>query len=52
MLTNALPAANGLLSSRGIEAINTVRRQLAPYADLPSVQDLEQEYRTTVALIG
>ncbi|MEU1204656.1 helix-turn-helix transcriptional regulator [Nocardia sp. NPDC005825] len=52
VLTDALPAACGLTSSRSIEAINVVRRQLAPYADLPCVQDLEQRYHQTVSMIG
>ncbi|MEV4130514.1 hypothetical protein [Nocardia sp. NPDC049707] len=52
VLQDAIRAARGLTSARGIESINVVRRRLAPYADLPVVQRVENEFQTTVALVG
>jgi transcriptional regulator with XRE-family HTH domain len=52
VLQDTMRAARGLTSARGIESINVVRRRLAPYADLPVVQQLENEFQTTVAPIG
>jgi transcriptional regulator with XRE-family HTH domain len=52
VLQDTMRAARGLTSARGIESINVVRRRLAPYADLPVVQHVENEFQTTVALVG
>ncbi|MFI5716166.1 hypothetical protein [Nocardia sp. NPDC051750] len=52
VLGNTLRAARGLTSARGIEAINIVRRRLAPYAEMDVVKEFEHEFQTTVALIG
>lgn len=49
VLTAALPAAGGLASHRAREAVNGVRRQLAPFADHAAVQQLEADYQTLVA---
>lgn len=45
VLTTALPAVGGLASRRAREAVNGVRRQLAPYADSAAVQQFEADYR-------
>ncbi|WP_330231580.1 helix-turn-helix transcriptional regulator [Nocardia sp. NBC_00508] len=52
VLRDAMKAARGLTSARGIEAINIVRRRLAPYADMAVVQQVENEFQSTVALVG
>ncbi|MEV6429120.1 helix-turn-helix transcriptional regulator [Nocardia sp. NPDC051463] len=52
VLRDTMRAARGLTSARGIESINIVRRRLAPYADLAIVQQVENEFQTTVALVG
>lgn len=49
VLTAVLPSAGGLASSRGVDAVNGVRRQLAPYADRPAVRQLEADFH---ALVG
>jgi len=43
VLIRALPSAAGLTSSRGLEAINGLRRRLAPYQQLPAVQQVEHD---------
>lgn len=48
VLTAVLPSAGGLSSSRGVDAVNGVRRQLAPYADRPSVRQLEADFHSLV----
>lgn len=45
VLTAALPSASGLTSSRAVDAVNAVRRQLAPYASRPAVRQLEADVR-------
>ncbi|MCC3332780.1 helix-turn-helix domain-containing protein [Nocardia abscessus] len=52
VLLDTMRVARGLTSARGIELINIVRRRLAPYADLAIVQQVEDEFRSTVALVG
>lgn len=52
VLGDILLAARGLTSARGIEAINVVRRRLAPYAEIDVVKEFEHEFQSTVALIG
>ncbi|NEW28521.1 hypothetical protein [Nocardia cyriacigeorgica] len=52
VLGDIMVAARGLTSARGIEAINAVRRKLAPYAEMAVVKEIEHEFRSTVALIG
>ncbi|WP_054816242.1 helix-turn-helix domain-containing protein [Nocardia arizonensis] len=52
VLLDTMIVARGLTSARGIESINIVRRRLAPYADLAIVQQVENEFRSTVALVG
>ncbi|MBF6315755.1 helix-turn-helix domain-containing protein [Nocardia cyriacigeorgica] len=52
VLADTMVAARGLTSARGIEAINDVRRRLAPYAEMAVVKEVEHEFRSTVALIG
>ncbi|MEU4607507.1 hypothetical protein AB0F43_31365 [Kribbella sp. NPDC023972] len=49
ILTDALPAAAGLTSARGLASINSVRRRLAPYRDLPAVQQVEEDFREFAA---
>ncbi|WP_043660259.1 helix-turn-helix domain-containing protein [Nocardia thailandica] len=44
ILIDALPAASTVVSSRGLDAINTVRRQLAPHAQHPCVQQVERAF--------
>lgn len=45
ILTDALPAAAGLTSARGLASINAVRRQLAAHHDQPCVQQVEEGFR-------
>ncbi|WP_454197437.1 helix-turn-helix domain-containing protein [Nocardia sp. Marseille-Q1738] len=52
VLRDTMSAARGLTSARGIESINIVRRRLAPYADMAVVQQVENEFQSTVALVG
>ncbi|MCC3317886.1 hypothetical protein [Nocardia africana] len=47
-LSDALPTASTVVSSRGLDAINAVRRQLARYPDRPSVLALENLYARTM----
>ncbi|UGT58828.1 helix-turn-helix domain-containing protein [Nocardia asteroides] len=44
VLIEALPAASTVVSSRSLEAINTVRRQLAPHAQHHLVQEVEHVF--------
>ncbi|OQS14359.1 hypothetical protein B0T36_15330 [Nocardia donostiensis] len=52
VLREALKAARTLVSARGIESINSVRRRLARYADVTAVKEVEEEFQATVALGG
>lgn len=45
ILGDALPAAAGLTSARGLASINAVRRRLADYSDRPAVQQVEADFR-------
>lgn len=49
VLRGALPAAAGLTSNRGLEAVNAVRRRLRPHQDRPAVQQVEAELSTLLA---
>jgi hypothetical protein len=48
VLTDALPAAVGLTSARGLAAINAVRRQLIPFSATPAVQRVEATFQEFV----
>lgn len=48
ILRETLPAATGLTSTRGLDAINAVRRQLAKHSDRPAVQQVEANFRELV----
>jgi transcriptional regulator with XRE-family HTH domain len=48
VLATALPTVGSVTSSRGIDAVNTVRRRLTRFSDLPVVRDLEQRYLTAL----
>ncbi|WP_280422756.1 helix-turn-helix domain-containing protein [Nocardia carnea] len=49
VLDTALPAVGAVISSRGINAINTVRRHLTRFSGVAAVADLEQRYNATLA---
>ncbi|WP_281180006.1 helix-turn-helix domain-containing protein [Nocardia amamiensis] len=51
VLRDTMSAARGLTSARGIESINIVRRRLSPYSDMAVVQQVENEFQSTVALV-
>lgn len=48
VLADALPAAAGLTSARGLAAINAVRRQLIPFSAAPAVQRVEATFQEFV----
>lgn len=49
VLSDALPAAKGLTSARGLASINAVRTQLVPFWDRPAVRQVEAEFHEVVA---
>ena len=48
LLTHLLPTLGSLHSTRGLDRVNAVRRALAAHANRPSVQELEDRFRTTI----
>ena len=44
IIIEALPAASTVVSSRGLDAINAVRRQLAPHSERRLVQQVEKQF--------
>ncbi|MGH3916625.1 MAG: helix-turn-helix domain-containing protein [Pseudonocardiaceae bacterium] len=52
VLGQALPSLGSLHSARSLEHVNTVRRALAAHANRPSVQEFEDQFRTTVMAAG
>ena len=49
VLHDAISAATGLTSSRGLAAINTARLRLAPHAHRPAAQLVESEFQQLIA---
>ncbi|MBC7299546.1 helix-turn-helix domain-containing protein [Nocardia salmonicida] len=52
ILIEAIPAASTVVSSRGLDAINTVRRQLAPHSSRDLVQQVEKQFAEVMVPIG
>ncbi|MFF2088520.1 helix-turn-helix domain-containing protein [Nocardia sp. NPDC058176] len=52
ILIEALPAASTVVSSRGLDAINAVRRQLAPHAQRDLVRKVEHDFAEAMVPIG
>ncbi|MFC8044180.1 multiprotein-bridging factor 1 family protein [Nocardia sp. NPDC057353] len=52
VLIDALPAASAVVSSRGLDAINTVRRRLAPHAERDLVRQVEHQFAEAMVPIG
>ncbi|MDQ3886464.1 MAG: hypothetical protein M3308_05520 [Actinomycetota bacterium] len=50
VLGELLPSLNSLSSARSLDRLNRVRRALAAHAERPSVQELEDRFRFTVAI--
>ena len=51
LLGQALPSLSSLTSARTLERINSVRRELRPYAALSSVQEMEEQFQSHVAVV-
>jgi len=50
VLGEVLPSLDSLSSARSLDRINVVRRKLTAHAERPSVQELENRFRCTVAV--
>ncbi|MGH3770027.1 MAG: hypothetical protein ACRDRW_01270 [Pseudonocardiaceae bacterium] len=47
-----IPSLGSLSSARSLERVNSVRRALAPHAGHPSVQEVEDRFRSTIAPVA
>ncbi|MGH3692857.1 MAG: helix-turn-helix domain-containing protein [Pseudonocardiaceae bacterium] len=52
LLGQVIPSLSSLTSARTLERINSVRRELRPYAALSSVQEIEEQFQSHVTLVG
>lgn len=50
LLTEVILSLGSLSSARSLDRLNSARRALAAHAERPSVQELEDRFRTTVAV--
>ncbi len=52
LLSQVIPSLSSLTSARILEQVNSLRRALAAHAARPSVQDLEDRFRSTMAAVA
>ncbi|MGH3889228.1 MAG: helix-turn-helix domain-containing protein [Pseudonocardiaceae bacterium] len=52
LLSQVIPSLGSLSSSRTLERVNSVRRELAAHAKHPSVQQVEDRFRSTMATVA
>jgi hypothetical protein len=48
----ALPLLQTLTTTRGVEAVNEVRRQLQPYPDQAPVRELEASFQPLIGAVA
>jgi hypothetical protein len=51
LLGQVIPSLSSLTSARTLERINSVRRELSPYAALSSIQEIEEQFQSHVAVV-
>lgn len=51
LLGQVIPSLSSLTSARVLEGINSLRRELRPYAALSSVQEIEEQFQSHVAVV-
>ncbi|MGH3721717.1 MAG: helix-turn-helix domain-containing protein [Pseudonocardiaceae bacterium] len=49
LLGQVIPSLGSLSSTSALKVVNSVRRALAPHAERPSVQEVEDHFRSTIA---
>lgn len=52
LLGQVIPLLGSLSSTHSLERVNSVRRALAAHAGRPSVQEVEDRFRSTIAAVG
>ncbi len=52
LLGQVIPSLGSLHSTRSLERVNAVRRALAAHAERPSVQEVEDLFRSTMAPVA
>ncbi|MGH3831768.1 MAG: helix-turn-helix transcriptional regulator [Pseudonocardiaceae bacterium] len=52
LLSQVIPSLGSLSSTRALEGVNSVRRALAAHAGRPSVQEVEDHFRSTIAAVS
>lgn len=51
LLGQVIPSLSSLSSARTVERINSVRRELRPYAALSTVQDIEDQFQSHIKVV-
>jgi transcriptional regulator with XRE-family HTH domain len=52
LLGQVIPSLSSLNSTRSLDRVNSVRRALAAHAERPSVQEVEDRFRSTIAEVS
>jgi transcriptional regulator with XRE-family HTH domain len=52
LLGQMIPSLGSLSSARSLEGVNSLRRALTPHARRPSVQEVEDRFRSTIIVTG